>query len=283
MKNEILILGIIKDGEKTLEKEVKNIQNSFLSFNKIHWFVVESDSSDKTTKVLEKLNSLNENFNYASLGDLSNDIPGRLERIAYCRNLCLEEMNSSNKYKKCQYVVVADLDGVNNLLTKNSVESCWEVNKNWDMCSANQKGPYYDISALRHQKWCPNDCWQDYSNFLKDGISEEESLSKAVLSKMISIPESEDFIEVLSSFGGLAIYKRKYLELSSYGHLDENKNEVCEHVILHKKMIENGAKLYINPKLINGGLNEHSKQILLRYKIWRKMKNFLKTILKKLT
>ena len=61
-------------------------------------------------------------FNYASLGDLSNDIPGRLERIAYCRNLCLEEMNSSNKYKKCQYVVVADLDGVNNLLTKNSVK-----------------------------------------------------------------------------------------------------------------------------------------------------------------
>ena len=58
MKNEILILGIIKDGEKTLEKEVKNIQNSFLGFNKIHWFVVESDSSDKTTKVLEKLNSL---------------------------------------------------------------------------------------------------------------------------------------------------------------------------------------------------------------------------------
>jgi hypothetical protein len=248
MKNEILILGIIKNGEKTLEKEIINLRHSFSSFKKVLFFIVESDSNDNTPNILKKLKTLDKNFNFRSLGDLSNTIPGRLERITFCRNLCLEEMKSSGKYDKCHYVAVADLDGVNNLLTKNSVDSCWMGGKKWDMCSANQEGPYYDISALRHQRWCPNDCWQDYSKLLNNGLSQEESLSKAVLSKMITIPESKGFIEVLSSFGGLAIYKRKYLQSSSYGYLDESKNEVCEHVILHKKMTVNGARLYIQNK-----------------------------------
>jgi len=94
---------------------------------------------------------------------LQTKITSRIERIAFCRNKYLAELNYN---KNIDYVVVADLDGINSRITKNSVLTCWKRD-DWDVCTANQIGPYYDIYALRHPLWQNNDCLQEF-NFLSN-------------------------------------------------------------------------------------------------------------------
>ena len=67
-------------------------------------------------------------------------------------------------------------------------------------------------------------------------MREDLCAHKAVYSKMISIPEKSNPIEVESSFGGLAIYKRELFFNKRYHGLDKDGIEVCEHVEMHEKM-----------------------------------------------
>ena len=80
----------------------------------------------------------------------------------------------------------------------------------------------------------------------------------SVYARMISIPADTSWIEVDSSFGGVAVYKREALQDVHYIGRDETGVDVCEHVPLHKQIKENGYKIFINPSLINTRLTEHS-------------------------
>jgi len=69
---------------------------------------------------------------------------------------------------------------------------------------------------------------------------------------MISIPWDSDWIEVDSAFGGLALYRASCLRGCFYS---SEGREVCEHVVLHRKIKDNGGKIFINPGLTNTSLN----------------------------
>jgi hypothetical protein len=92
---------------------------------------------------------------------------------------------------------------------------------------------------------------------------------------MIKIDSNEDPIEVNSAFGGLGIYKKHAILTSAYIGLDDNKEEICEHVNLHTTMRDKGLKLYIIPSLINCGWIEHSKHLQFRAKT---INNLLRSI-----
>ncbi len=76
---------------------------------------------------------------------------------------------------------------------------------------------------------------------------------------MVTVAEDSPWIEVESAFGGLAIYRRDALLEGDYRGLDANGAEVCEHVSLHQAMRSTGARLYINPRLVNTDLTEHTR------------------------
>jgi hypothetical protein len=50
-----------------------------------------------------------------------------------------------------------------------------------------------------------------------------------------------DFIEVISSFNGMGIYK-----ISSIGNCDYSGDEKCEHINFNRSIYDKGGKLYIN-------------------------------------
>ena len=58
----------------------------------------------------------------------------------------------------------------------------------------------------------------------------------------------------------------KYHGINKYGH------EVCEHVSLNQDLNNKGYKIYINPKLVNAGLTEHTKNL-------KSVKHFIKSLL----
>jgi hypothetical protein len=258
---KILIVGVIRNGEKTIVQEIINLQDAFSDFLELHWLIVESDSDDNTLHKLSDLSRSIKNFLYKSAGKLYQQMPRRTERLTFCRNIYLKELKS-RVYDGFQYVVIADLDGVNNLLTLDGVRSCFQSDV-WDVCTANQLGNYYDIWTLRHPIWSPGDCWEQYRYLNQFATSKQQSanfLYSAVYSKMIVIPLDARWIEVESAFGGLAIYKRDALLncKSKYVGLNNDGVEVSEHVSLHSGIIKNGYKIFINPRFINTDFTEHS-------------------------
>jgi hypothetical protein len=224
----------------------------------LHWLIIESDSTDQTTDILDQLQIELSNFRFLSLGSLQSQIPLRSQRLAHCRNVYLCELETNPAYQRIDCVVVADLDGVNDLVTPEAFASCWE-RLDWDVCTANQSGRYYDLWALRHPIWCPNDPLDQCRFLIEHNVRREKAMYAAVYAKMIILNRSGEWIEVESAFGGLGVYRRNVLHGLRYSGIDLAGNPICEHVTLHQQLRAKGCRLYINPRLINTGETEHSR------------------------
>jgi glycosyltransferase involved in cell wall biosynthesis len=273
-KTNILVAGLTRDSYKTLEAEINKISLALQGFKEVHWLIIESDSSDQTLSILEKLKHTKKNFEYAALGNLTHEYPIRSPRVAFCRNYYIREINNNSKYSNIDYVVMADLDGLNTEITQSGIDSCWERH-DWDVCTANQDGPYYDIWALRHEYICPNDSWKEY-NFYKTTLKLDEynSLDKSIAKRMIKIESKLDWIEVDSAFGGLAIYKKDILQNCSYEGTYKDGTPICEHVPFHQQLKKRGHRIFINPRLINAKSTEHTKILRPHKKMLRFILNF---------
>jgi len=275
-----LVVGTCRNVERTIEADVKRITNAIPS-NKISWLVVESDSADRTLRALSSLREEMPDFRYISEGALANKIADRVERISFCRNKYIKEIKENPIYSNVDYVIVADLDGLNNCISEAYFLTC-QSRTDWDVCCANQSEGYYDLFALRHELWNPCDCFlqRDFINQYRHPKYKKSLLEKGLIqSKFIKIPEGSPWIEVDSAFGGLAIYRRDVIASSCYSHLDASNRISCEHVQLHKKIKENGGRIFINPDFVNAKETEHTGHIfkprLLR--LWsRLLRSFLK-------
>jgi hypothetical protein len=272
-QRKLLIVGLVRNCARQIAADVQRLSTAA---GPADWFIVESDSDDDTVARLERLQATVPRFRYVSLGQLRSTIPGRIDRIAYCRNRYLQEIEKNPDYRDVDYVVVADLDNLNQLISKEAFASCFE-REDWDVCAANQRGPYYDIYALRHPEWSPVDCINQHHWLMRYGISEWRALRSAVYSKMIRIDESADWIPVTSAFGGLAIYRRSVIGSARYAGRDSSGAETCEHVPFHEAL---GARIFINPRLINAGYTEHSGPLLFFPGIKLRLKLLAKSLIR---
>jgi glycosyltransferase involved in cell wall biosynthesis len=275
---EILVSGVIRNGETTLGKSISEIISSLPEFKRIHILIVESDSSDNTVGELEKIAEIYPDFSFITLGNLQERMPSRTERIAYARNVYLSEFQKNSKYKACSFLLVSDLDGITELLKKESFINCFK--DEITVHTANQAAPYFDIWALRHPLWSPNDCWAEHTFFRSKFKWPETSLQKSILSRMITLPPNTELIEVESAFGGLAVYPRKSLINAQYEGLSGDGTEICEHVTLNRCIKRNGYKIVVNPSLINTGYTSHTIEKKFRYKLLRYLKYPFKALSK---
>ena len=226
--SNILLAGPVRNVANTIEREVQTLMASLGNFHETHCFVVESDSSDDTVKKLAQLTQTMPHFSYVSMGQLSKQYPRRTDRIA-----------------------LADMDGMNSLVTPEKIAQCWTVDENWDVITANQLGPYYDIWALRHHEWCPTDCWQQ-KNALECVIGDRPAENLAVTAKQAVLDPRAGLIEVDSAFGGLAIYRREAFLVGRYAGTDiQGGFDVADHIPFHQELRQKGYKIYINCALIN--------------------------------
>lgn len=276
----LLVVGLARNCGKTIQADIKRLLAALGSFQNLHWLVIESDSQDDTVTALQVLEKEVRNFRYISLGNLRGTLPLRTQRIAHCRNRYLEELRNAAGYRDVDYIVAADLDGINTLLTADAFLSCW-ARDDWDVCAANPRGPYYDIWALRHERWSPNDCWAHYKFLSDHGLGAEKAMWAAVFSRMITLDERSEWVRVDSAFGGLAVYRRQALEGASYIGLSVDGGEICEHVTLHTQLAAKGCRMFINPRLINTAFTQHSNQLRLLPGMKRKLRNFLRDVYKR--
>lgn len=264
----VLVVGAVRNCARHIESDVSRMASALSGFARVQWLLVESDSDDGTPDSLAKLALAHEDFRYLRLGDLRERLPLRTARLAFCRNAYLEELRASRRYADVDFVIVADFDAVNSLLTESAIASCWQRD-DWAVCTSNQARRYYDVWALRHPDWSPNDCWMQYRFLTRNGVSHARAWSACVRARMVRIPPEADWIEVDSAFGGLAIYRRAALDCGQYVGVNAVGQEVCEHVALHAELRARGLRIFINPGLINGDSADHTDHRLNHQRVAR--------------
>jgi len=227
---------------------IYNVLNlSTRNFKSVTFFVVESYSNDDTIKKLQSISQTNSKFNFQTLKKTDAVLPPLPVRIAEARNFAADMARESRN--SFDFVMVADLDNVNRDITSNRVESCWQY-KDWNMMSANQPFAYYDTWALRHPILSPGDCWRDFDNLL-EYFDKKEAFRLAVQNRVVQIPTHSKPIPVISAFGGLAIYDSESYFPFRYSGMNANGVEICEHVSLHREMLDANKRLFINPFMVN--------------------------------
>jgi len=272
MNKKILLVGTVSNVANTIEKELKVVLKALSVFGSVKVLLIESDSTDETVRVLEKVKSDNGNFDFVTLGKLKDKFPDRIQRIAYCRDKYVEYIRDKNVFYELDYVAVADLDGMNFKLKRKGIESCLKTDTYWDGVMANQKFGYYDIYALRSPGWVEEDCFisisrdKELSNHPKifhvsliDFFIQfnhfDKFRKKHIYDQMKIIKKNNKFIPALSAFGGFAIYKPNVFLNSYYSALHVNQSE---HVNFHTTSLNTKLSFYINPRLINNWFNSYN-------------------------
>jgi hypothetical protein len=259
--DSVIVVGIVRDIGKTIKRDIEKIGKSLSFFREVHWFLVESGSSDNSKEILQGLSNENMNLNYVSIGEISDSEELRTENMATARNEYLSYLRKENRMKSYSYVIIADFNLLNKKISRESILSSWE-RTDWDVVTANQSGRYYDIWALRHPLWSPNDCWEHHA-FLRQYVKlPEKAVTYSMRSRMLNIPKNSEWIRVDSAFGGLAIYRPQILQPESlYIGKTSEGHRICEHVPFHKSLADMGARIYVNPSMINARFTDHSLRL----------------------
>jgi len=251
-ESTILLAGPVRNASAQIDDDFRCLLTSLRQFKKVFCLVVESDSTDDTVARLERFSKELPNFSFITVGQLSKKLSKRTDRIAYCRNLIVDAVAKDPKYVDVDFIAMADMDGMNGLVTREKIAQCWEVDEPWDVLTANQLGEYYDIWALSHPYWNPIDCWEQKRK-LEDILGDKSAQNIAVGCKQSAIDPRADLIEVDSAFGGLGIYTRDAFLAGRYAGTDEQARgiDVADHIPFHRDLRGKGYRIFINPALIN--------------------------------
>lgn len=265
---KLLIVGLARNVEKILPREVARLRNATLPyFDVVEFHIVESDSTDQTSLVLGKISDETPGFSFELLGKLQIKIPDRIERLRHCRNRYINFYRENpNAYSE---VMVVDFDIRNNRFKRDSISRILNDDLDWDALFANQTGRYFDIFALREEKWCPRDCMVEVEEMVEAGLSKESAKEIAIWKRMKKLPRTSEAIEVQSAFGGMAIYKSWIFDYFDYSIMSTPIQQYeSEHVALHYKARNEGARLFIHPRLNNFAWNPHN---LSSFKVFRRL------------
>jgi hypothetical protein len=251
-----LVVGTARNISSVWAATSRYLDIIFDSVGEYETVIVESNSQDDTPTLLDNWQKQDSRRHAILCGQLSE--PSRTKRIAHCRNKYMEYLDDN--ITKFDYLLVVDLDSSFEIYSdfKSQLASCFTRN-NWDSVASNRRGRYYDIWALRSkQLGIDFDCWERVGahssifgsrnpiSFMRN-ISHPKSIeynTQMFVGKYQKvIPESDDWIECQSAFGGMALYKTSSVHKRRY-----NGDTTCEHVSFNQ-----GLKIFINPRFISGG------------------------------
>jgi len=272
---KVVFAGCARDCEKYLEKLLKNINYYSSLFEKSYQIIVENGSKDKTREILKSKKNPN---CYYLFEDHLDEYKTRGERLERARNKIIEKIKNEPNLRKCDLLVILDFDdsGEYRVEKKNifkSLEFLFSKKKIAGIF-ANQLGTYYDMWALRDDKYCKNDFWVEVLQDICSKAYPIEQIGPEILEKVkdsyieektYSFNINQEPINVRSAFGGFGIYKmenvlsnKRLYEGTQTVDLKfkdntttQTKFQKCEHVNFNLGFIDQNCELYILPYLIN--------------------------------
>ncbi len=289
---KVLVVGTVSNVGRVIEKEVRRVLKAVEPHAEIQFYLVESDSNDSTVQELTRIKDEDQRVSFTSLENLKQDIPDRIERIRFCRNKYVQYIRAKHQENSWDFIIVADLDGMNRKLSSLGIGTCFSSELNWSACFANQRNGYYDLYALRCNDWVSEDVFSSYQflkvsnpfvpssknqylKWLQEFRHFDRLRKSSIYKKMRKISPTENWIAVDSAFGGLGIYRPEVFLRFNYDSQNLSSTVYCEHIDLNYQCREANFSLYINPALINSGWNEYNLNRLMLVRFLKELKKFL--------
>jgi hypothetical protein len=252
-----VFVGCARNCAAHLGRVLQNIERMAQLYAKAAFIFVENDSQDTTKARLQEWLASRPNALLLQLDGLAATEARRTARLATARNSYLAHLNSS-PYALYDDLIVVDFDDVNSVpIDLDAFAAAAEFLRSDDRTVAvfaNSKPVYFDIWALRHPTWCPDDCWSEV-RAARD-IPPPAAGYRFVHARQVEIEPDRPPIEVSSAFGGLGIYRLAKVLPHRYDGTTSGGGEICEHVSLNVALSRNG-RLFIFPRLQNLAPPEH--------------------------
>jgi FkbM family methyltransferase len=252
-----VFVGCARNCGMYLNQVLANVERIAALYRQCAFVFVENDSSDDSkTKLLAWLSS-HPSGALLELDGLAAEEPRRTVRLALARNSYLGYLESS-PYANYDDLVVFDFDEVNASRLEPvefaAAAGFLHSDERTVGVFANSQPVYFDIWALRHATWCPDNCWLEVRR--AQDVSKAEAVERLVFARQIPIDPLRPPIQVASAFGGLGIYRlARTLPHRHVGSTPDGE-EICEHVSLNLALSRDG-NLYIFPRLQNRAPAEH--------------------------
>ena len=154
--------GVMRNGGPWLPGVLGNLERLAGLYAEVAFVFVVSDTTDGSLLLLEQWLTTGRSGKAIDLGDLEPKLPLRTERIAFARNAYLDAVRAS-AWSDFDHLVVADLDDV--MAMPVAIDGYKQATDWLDdgatraAVFAGAAPKYYDIWALRHDAWCPGDCY----------------------------------------------------------------------------------------------------------------------------
>jgi hypothetical protein len=263
-----VFVGCARSCAPFLDSVLANVEALGSTYDAYKIVIVENDSVDDTRSRLRKFAGSHANVQLIEVDGLEGAHPKRTDRIAVARNLYMNAVRQPD-YADCDDLVVLDFDDVN---SRRIDLAGFTAARRWLWHEANRRAVfansapfYYDIWALRHPTWSPDDCWARV-RAAQATMSTEEAVRRHVALRQILIAPTTAPILVDSAFGGLAIYRREAALQGSYTGLDPEGEETCEHVAFNAVVNGTDGVMAIYPALQNHTARAHIMASLGRAK-----------------
>ena len=255
----ILVSGCARNVEDTLELVVSNLSKLKDYGHDLTFFLVESDSKDKTLEKLRTMACNMEDFSYESVGNLRSSMPDRIDRLVFCRNRYMQFFLSN--IADFDFLLVADLDEVNLEISWDGVLNELSRTASNRVFFPSNAGHYYDVYALRSECW-PNSMLLSWVSMALR-IVRCPKLTRYLMgtvTRQITSFELKSRTTVSSAFGGLAIYGAALFSADSkYVHTYDSMGiSECEHVGLNFSLAKRADEMVIIKDWQNSGSQAHT-------------------------
>lgn len=259
---KIVFAGICRNVEDTIALNIERMSKTSKMFKDFSIFLYENDSDDNTVRILEsyrdktKLEFLSEKRDDKDYRKrIDNGIDpwhfGRCKILAECRNKYLNHITAH--YADYDYLCVLDLDikggwsytGFQHAVFTLESDSKFACVSAYGLLSEAQ-----NIDPLESHD-IEDYIMYDSLAFRPLGMSTGIHILRTPAFNRIALNRGDDPIEVLSNFGGMAIYKLPLLQNKQYGAKQWKEGEVDpDHVILNKQLIDDGYKIILDPSMV---------------------------------
>ena len=251
--------GCARNCSAFLPAVLANIEALAATYDDHAVVIVENDSTDDTRAQLRGWAAERPRVRLIELDGLADRHPLRTDRIAQARNAYLAAAREP-AFADFDDLVMLDFDNVNS----NPLDvAAFARARAWLWAAperqavfANSWPFYYDVWALRHPAWSPDDCWAA-ARAAYATLPVPEANRRHVFSRQMPVSAGADPIFVDSAFGGLGIYRREAAAACSYAGLDAHGNQICEHVAFNKSVAGADGVMAIFPPLLNKAPPRH--------------------------
>ena len=248
----VVFAGLARDCAHALPPILQAVEELGSRCEDWGYVFLENNSVDRTVRRLKRFDQTQGRGIVRFLGDVDAEIPLRTQRLAWLRNLYLEAIFDDPRFSTFDFLILLDMDGVNEEMDAQRLLHLMDIRTpRWSALFANQRNRYYDIWALRHRSWCPEDCWKQV-RLRPPSMSFDDAEMEFVTKRQITLDPHCGFVPVESAFGGLGLYRLQQLRDCRYVGIDDEGYAICEHVAFHADLLNKGGRLYIDAALLNG-------------------------------